>query len=471
MAVELILSFDTEDYETPAADDAEKIWAELLARYGLRGCFCVVGEEARALRDRGRRDVLTALAQHEVAYHSNLHSVHPTHAEYLETMGWAEGIQAVLAGEAAGLGDVRSLLGQQPSAYCKPGSSWGPQVAYAMTLLNVPLFCDAPFELAPGQPLWYTSSLFVGYHLAFDQYFDVADRLPRMQADFQAAVAQRERDGGLLVLYTHPCRLVTSAFSDTFRFGKNPPRSEWRPAPPRPRSQVEELRRDFDLFLRWIVEEGTVVPTTYRALFERYRPSATPWLSQQGLLSLCRIVVGAGTLDACLVEDVCLSPAEQFGALVWGAAHVAEYSALPTEVPLSTLLGPEAPVDAHEGPREMDAGPAATALRAAAATVALTGMMPSRVPMPANGGITPATVMRLAAAYLLAAAAAAARPQDQDTLVVPAGGQEPLLAQRPDIVDYPFQGWSIHRPDFRGDHVREMARLQAWTAKPAHRTG
>ncbi len=291
MAVDLILSFDSEDYETPAADDAEKIWAAMLSRYGLRGCFCVVGEEARALRDRGRRDVLAALAQHEVAYHSNLHSVHPTHAEYLDTMGWAEGVQAVLAGEAAGMGDVRSLLGQHPSAYCKPGSSWGPQ------------------------------------------------------------------------------------------------------------------------------------------------------------------------------EDICLSPAEQFGALVWGAAHVAEYGGLPLEVPISALLGPAAlPVDAHEGSREVAAGSAATTLREAGTATALTGMLPSMV-----GGLTPATVMRLAAAYLLAADAAGARPADQDTLVVPAGQQEPVLAQRPDIVDYPFEGWSIHRSDFRGDHVRVMARLQAWTAKPAHR--
>src|SRR5437763_1374813 len=144
MAVKLILSFDTEDYETPASDDAEKGWAEMLMRYGLTGCFCVVGEEARALRDRGRRDVLAALARHEVAYHSDLHSAHPTHAEYLDTMGWPEGVRAVLEGEAQGIGDLRSLLGQQPSAYCKPGNSWGPQVSYAI-----------PCSIAPSRPCAY----------------------------------------------------------------------------------------------------------------------------------------------------------------------------------------------------------------------------------------------------------------------------------------------------------------------------
>jgi hypothetical protein len=419
------------------------------------------------LRDRGRRDVLAALARHEVAYHSDLHSAHPTHAEYLDTMGWAEGVRAVLEGEAQGIGDLRALLGQQSSAYCKPGNSWGPQVSYAMTLLDVPVFCDAPFELAPGQPLWYTGSLFIGYHLAFDSYFDVADRLPRMQADFRAAVAQRERDGGLLVLYTHPCRLVTAAFSDTFRFGKNSPRSQWRPAPLRPRTQVEELRRDFDLFLRWVVEESGVVATTYRALCDLYRPRSAPWLSRTGLLALCRDVVG-GDLDARAVGSVCLSPAEQFGVLVWGAAYAAEHGALPLEVPVRPLLGPEAPpVGASEGPGELAAGATATALREASAAASLTGMTPAVVR--ANGELSPAAAMRLAATYLLAADATGARPEE--ALVVPAGAEEPALARRPDIGDYCFQGWTIYPPDFRGGHVREMIRLQAWTAKPATPAG
>jgi hypothetical protein len=171
-----------------------------------------------------------------------------------------------------------------------------------------------------------------------------------------------------------------------------------------------------------------------------------------------------GDHDARTIEDVCLSPAEQFGVLVWGAAYVAEHGALPTEVPVRPLLGPEAPpVGVSEGPAELAAGAAATALREASAAASLTGMMPSRVR--ANGGLSPAATMRLAAVYLRAADATGARPEE--ALVVPVGAEEPTLARRPDIGDYRFQGWTIYPPDFRGDHVREMIRLQAWTAKPA----
>jgi hypothetical protein len=58
MSVQVIFSFDSEDYETPAADEGEKWWAETLTRHGITGCFCIVGELVRALRDRGRQDVL-----------------------------------------------------------------------------------------------------------------------------------------------------------------------------------------------------------------------------------------------------------------------------------------------------------------------------------------------------------------------------------------------------------------------------
>ena len=46
MSVRLIFSFDSEDYETPAADDAEKWWAETMTKHGITACLCVVGELA-----------------------------------------------------------------------------------------------------------------------------------------------------------------------------------------------------------------------------------------------------------------------------------------------------------------------------------------------------------------------------------------------------------------------------------------
>ena len=89
--VYVVLWFDTEDYIEPAADDAALRIANDLSALGVRATFKVVGEKARVLEGRGRRDVIAALAKHAIGYHSDWHSVHPTPAEYLVRMGFLEG--------------------------------------------------------------------------------------------------------------------------------------------------------------------------------------------------------------------------------------------------------------------------------------------------------------------------------------------------------------------------------------------
>src|SRR5579862_8402057 len=80
--IDVILWFDTEDYLLPADDDACKRLAQMLTERGVRATFKVVGEKARVLERRGRRDVIDALSIHTIAYHANFHSVHPTPSEY-----------------------------------------------------------------------------------------------------------------------------------------------------------------------------------------------------------------------------------------------------------------------------------------------------------------------------------------------------------------------------------------------------
>ena len=85
--VYVTLWFDTEDYIEPASDDAALRIARDLTAEGVRATFKVVGEKARVLEKRGRRDVIAAMQKHAIGYHSNWHSVHPTPAEYLVRMG------------------------------------------------------------------------------------------------------------------------------------------------------------------------------------------------------------------------------------------------------------------------------------------------------------------------------------------------------------------------------------------------
>jgi hypothetical protein len=461
MAVRLIFSFDSEDFETPAADDAEKWWAETMTKHGIQACICVVGELARALRERGRRDVVEAMARHEIAFHSDMHSAHPTWAEYLDTSDWAGGVARVTREESRGIADVRELFGQHPSAWCKPGASWGPQVAHAMVQMDVPVFCDSPFETAPGRPLWYDNCLFLNYHTSFDRYFGVSpqERLGRMKEDLAALCDAHE--GGCLVMYTHPCRLFTTKFTDTFRYGQNPPREQWQPAPLRPAAEIQALQQDFDDFLAWVVKQPNLELTTYRACFAELKQPAAPWLPADVLPQLG---AAAPALDYQWIDHTCLSPAEQFSVVTRAVAALGERQRLPEAIPVRRLLGPTEPppLSVPSDPRPWPEF--AAAARWADALCSETGATPARIPL-GGGVIGPNAFLQAAVRALMDWQTTRRLP---DRVEIRPVSEDPAIVGREDFAHLRFKdAWSIFPPDFEGRNVLEMIRLQAWTAKPA----
>ena len=154
--VYVVLWFDTEDYILPQSDDAAKRVAELLTRQGVRATFKVVGEKARTLERRGRGDVIAALRRHEIGYHSNTHSQHPTPAEYEATLDWATGVEEFDYRERPGFDDVRRIFGQAPTCYGQPGSSWAPQAYAALAKWGVKVYLDEGTQVGlEGRPFWY----------------------------------------------------------------------------------------------------------------------------------------------------------------------------------------------------------------------------------------------------------------------------------------------------------------------------
>src|SRR5438477_1520878 len=137
--VNVILWFDTEDYLLPADDDATKRLAEMLTQRGIRATFKLVGEKARVLERRHRRDVIAALKKHDIGYHANFHSVHPTPAEYLADAGLLDGMAEFVRREGGGAADVRRILAVKTlPCYGQPGSLWASQTMAALKDLGVP---------------------------------------------------------------------------------------------------------------------------------------------------------------------------------------------------------------------------------------------------------------------------------------------------------------------------------------------
>src|SRR5438445_13819534 len=169
--VDVILWFDTEDYLLPADDDACKRLAEMLSERHIRATFKVVGEKARVLEQRGRRDVIDALRKHDIGFHANFHSVHPAPTEYLADCGLLDGMAEFERREGGGAADVRRVLGVKTLAcYGQPGSSWASQTIAALKQIGVaphgvPCYVDEGTHIGLNeQPFWYAGALVV-YHM------------------------------------------------------------------------------------------------------------------------------------------------------------------------------------------------------------------------------------------------------------------------------------------------------------------
>ena len=100
----------------------------MLTRQGVRATFKVVGEKARTLERRGRRDVIAALTKHEIGYHSNYAQRRSRRRPCTsERSAGTTASPSSTAARGTGVEDVERIFGLTPVCYGQPGSSWGPQ--------------------------------------------------------------------------------------------------------------------------------------------------------------------------------------------------------------------------------------------------------------------------------------------------------------------------------------------------------
>jgi hypothetical protein len=471
--VRVILWFDTEDYLLPASDDAAMRVAQILTARGVRATFKVVGEKARVLERRGRQDVIAALKKHDIGYHSNLHSVHPTPAEYLAEMGWADGVAEFVRREKGGARDVMRIFGvSRLSCYGQPGSSWGPQAVAALPQIGVTAYVDEAEHVGFAErPFWYAGALNVfnmGRNLTRMDLHE-ADGREKGEAAFKAAYDRlRAEGGGLISIYYHPAEWVHREFWDAvnFRRGANPPREEWKPPPQRTREETEAAYKRFDAYVAYQLSLPGVRHVTAGDLPSLY----TNRLAAEGadtvtVKEIAEKVAGATALD--VVRDGhgrVVSPAEQFAVIVGFLARTIAEGQPPAVRKLVPLLGPAERPPATEV-TELPWRAFRDAVRDADDEARTRGQVPSRV-FAGTKKIAPADFLRAAAAVAVAVTVSptAALPE---RVAVPNGTT--VATERYVADDSPelFGGWIIHPEGFRAPRIVEMAKLQAWTLKPA----
>ncbi|MBC7330571.1 hypothetical protein H5T88_09465 [bacterium] len=453
---EVIFSFDDEDFITPEADEATEFWAKTLRERGIRGSFNLVGERARALRERGREDLIELLQFHEINYHSNFHSLHPTFPEYLEDLDWDKGVEEVIRREIKGLNDLREIFSQSPIAFMQPGNSATPQVLYAMYLLGMPIMEASFIHPLDGKLVWYCNTLNgLTWDFVFESHFYLDNRLEKMKESFK----RLEEKQGLIVLGTHPCMLVTSEFWDSVNFsnGKNTPEEEYKPAPLRPKEFVLDLMRDIKEFLDWLRGRGDVEFITYRDVYERYKPSSE-WISLEVLLRLAEGILDE--LNYKIVENRIFSASEIFSFFAWAISYYSSHKGFPNRIPYRRTIGPVEAMPSFK--RGMKVGFEDFMKKCEEVNRYI--IRHNRIP-----GKMRVNEMEVGAGSFAKAMAKCVlslrEGRNKGELSIEEGSDFPLIERELTLPHY--EGTWLYPKGFKGERIIKLVRLQSWSAKPA----
>ena len=461
--IRVILWFDAEDYLSPADDDATKRLCELLTERGIRATFKIVGEKARVLERRGRRDVIDALKKHDIGYHTDFHSVHPTPTEYLAPCGWLDGVAEFIRREGAGATDVRKIFGlSRLACYGQPGSSWAPQAIAALPQIDIaPCYVDEnPHVGLNHLPFWYAGALNIndmGPNHTRVGLRDPRELDPAKKKFTEIADRLRQTGGGLISIHFHPCEWIHQEFWDgvNFKRGANPPREQWHAPPQRLAVETETEFRCFAEYIDFIRAIPGVSWVTATDVFKLYPDlTRTEAASSDVLTEMARHITQSG-VDFQRLGGRAYSVADQFELFILAMHDRPAQPALKT----TGLMGPIAPP-----PRTVLTNLSDVAFSAALNDVYKFIQVEHRVPTCVFIGAEP-----VAPADFLVTLAAAWLTPPSTNASLPLGRHVPMLPELHVAPDTPnlFGGWPIHVENFRAPQVMEQARLQAWTLKPA----
>ncbi len=465
--VYIILWFDTEDYVLPQSDDSAKRIAEFLTSQGIRATFKVVGEKARTLERQHREDVIAALEKHEIGYHSNYHSWRVSPAEYEEPLGWQDGVQEFIRREQPGIDDIERIFGRMPTAYGQPGSSWCPEAQPALRKMGIHVYLDDGEQIGlDGRPFWYGGILNIFNMKYIGELRPNEDwtNLDEVKANFKKAyTALSESGGGLISIYFHPCEFIHKEFWDAVNFshGAEPPRSEWKLPPVKTPAEQARTFSFFEQFVGYMKTFPVQFVTASEAL-QLYPDNAQRRaFSKQDLAKIAHSVQPNVSFQ--VYRSYALSASEILWLLNDYVDRVISHQPDAFVELRGTPLGPSA--DANEAELKSEVKVPWYQFEWAVEDVAGALKKSQRVPTVVWIGGNPYPP----ASYLVALARVA------ETLLD--GGQPPadvtLGPAALDAARYVAKdsasvwAWPIFRPGFDGKHLLDLARLQAWTLKPA----
>jgi hypothetical protein len=460
------ICFDVEDLVHPESDDVPRDIAEMLADDGVVTSMCVVGEKARLWERRGRRDVITAVGQHDVSLHTNRHSMHPTPSEYLADKGWCDGVAEAVRREEPGVRDLTRIFGAYPSTWGTPGSSWGPQIATATQQLGIPSNIYSHAEAGTTSACWFAGQLcfseYVGLAGGEDACCDDAEFEVALPQLLQKVEEMRDRGALCLGLFAgHPTRFRYTIFWDQLNYskGQNTAPDSYQFAPRRDDAAYAIGLRNLRRMLLAVRDLQGVQVVSVRSLNRRFalQTGSVPWCS---LRQMAQSIVESTSITS---SDAQASPAQKLDLLARAVVRQAGRDETPSHLLLRNVLGPTTSCRVLEHSVAVNPTTGFALCRELLRHVDTTGHLPAMLKV--NGvEVGPGPFLRMVAVLFLMCDDGV----PGGTVTLQPGAEEPANAGA--LVDGLYAnlpGWPPHDPNLRLEQLALHTRLQSWSLKPA----
>lgn len=461
----LVLNFDVEDYTTPASEGIDEIpkWlAEIMSQEGVTGTFFVIGEKARSLESRGRRDVIAAMAKHDIGSHTNHGSIHPTITEQLEKAGWEDGVRLMVEQESAGIRDLERIFGVSVRTLARHGGSYGPQLVCALGKMKAG-YSGSPVSLPGRDVVWFCNALnFTGQYDGFDDTYYRDDLFGPHFDKLKAELPDLAKTADVLSFFAgHPTKIRTEQFWDfNYYEGRNPGPDEWKTPALRSLESMKTAKANFRRMVRYLKSRDDVEITTFRSLMEAYG-SQKEFISRNDLRKMAEKTIKNGSI----VFSEFFSPAEAFAGFAEAIADYQNRGSLAPEFRANRPLGPLEMTDSRPGISHVTLEEVYQLAEKANGYIRQAGTLPSSLEVRDSRVGTGSLCALFSAVYL----DMISKGPNSDYRV-PAFDPYPRTNEK-EIVqavrDLKF--WPVHRLDLDMERIIELTKLQLWTLKPAQR--
>jgi hypothetical protein len=464
--VYVYICFDVEDLVHPDSDDIARDIGEMLADEGVVASMYVVGEKARLWEERGRIDVIAAVGQHDVGFHTNRHSIHPTVSEYLADKDWPAGVAEAIRQEGPGVQDLARIFGIYPSTWGTPGSSWGPQIPAATRQLGIPANTYSHARSGETGACWFAGQLCYADFL----YFPGGEDSYTTDATFEASLstllqqltdAHKQGFSCMGIFAAHPTRLRYTIFWDQLNFarGQNTAPSDYRFSPRRSDEEYGTSLRNLRRMILAVRDLPGVELISTRALNNHFALENGP-IAWSNIRQLAQATVDNHAIGA---ENPLASSAQTLDLLARALIRLVD-GPPPPYLLLRRVLGPLDSPPALAKSMRVNEDVALALCHQLTDYISQTGHLPISLAVN-NVPVGPGALLRgLARTYLELDSG-----QRHDGITLQPGPEEPAIAARlaEENIYQQLPGWPPHSPDLKLDQLALHTRLQSWSLKPA----